>query len=101
MSRTDKTRPLWVRVNDALMVNCEPVHDHRSGPCTLPDRVTPETFWPTFTPGCSWSLTTSFAREHGGHNGCRACTDYYHRREERRRSRRRARRELRAYNGED
>ncbi len=101
MSRTDETRPLWVRVNDAPMVDCQPVHDHRFGPCTLPDRVTPDNLWPASTDGCTWSVTSSFALGRGGHHGCRACTDYYNRREERRRSRRRARRELRAWNGED
>lgn len=97
MSRTDKTRPLWVRLNDALTVNAAPAHDHRYGPCTLPDRLTRD--WDIAD--CTWELTAYFAMEHGGHNGCRACTDYYDRRERRRRSRRQARRELRAYDGED
>ena len=33
MSRTDKTKPLWVR---HLEHNPRPIHDHRFGPCDLP-----------------------------------------------------------------
>ena len=40
MSKTDKTRPWWVRIADAPMVTCAPVHDHRFGPCTLRDEIT-------------------------------------------------------------
>ncbi|GAA1654621.1 hypothetical protein [Actinoplanes couchii] len=40
MSRTDQTRPLWVRMAEKPGVTCIPVHDHRFGPCTLPERIT-------------------------------------------------------------
>ncbi|MFC7330192.1 hypothetical protein [Marinactinospora rubrisoli] len=33
MSRTDKTKPLWVRYMEH---GPRPVHDHRFGPCDLP-----------------------------------------------------------------
>ncbi|MGI5352710.1 hypothetical protein ACQEU8_31690 [Streptomyces sp. CA-250714] len=37
MSRTDKTKPLWVRHAEHAP---RPVHDHRFGPCDLPPRPT-------------------------------------------------------------
>lgn len=39
MSRTDRTKPLWVRFAEH---NPRPVHDHRYGTCDLPSRVTRE-----------------------------------------------------------
>ncbi|GGZ29643.1 hypothetical protein [Streptomyces poonensis] len=33
MSRTDSTKPLWVRYAEH---NPQPIHDHRFGPCDLP-----------------------------------------------------------------
>jgi hypothetical protein len=81
MSRTDKTRPWWVKMAERPMVTCRPQHDHRFGPCTLPERVA--------------RIADTV------HNGCRECTGYYFRREERRRSRHRSRRELRAYHGDE
>jgi hypothetical protein len=100
MSKTDKTRPLWVQLADAPMVTCVPVHDHRFGPCTLSDEVTADSAFLSWRRGkCYWG-----AVQHHLFNlsdGCRACTDYYHRREERRRGRREARLELRRYSGED
>ncbi|MFG3258963.1 hypothetical protein [Streptomyces sp. NPDC048172] len=39
MSRTDNTKPLWVRSRDH---DPRPVHDHRFGPCDLPPRPTRE-----------------------------------------------------------
>ncbi|GIG64728.1 hypothetical protein [Phytomonospora endophytica] len=35
MSRTDRTKPLWVRHAEH---DPRPVHDHRHGPCDLPPR---------------------------------------------------------------
>jgi hypothetical protein len=40
MSRTDKTKPLWVRYAEH---NPRPIHDHRYGVCDLPPRPTNET----------------------------------------------------------
>jgi hypothetical protein len=99
MSKTDKTRPWWVRVADAPMLTCVPVHDHRFGPCTLPDEITAASASVSYRPsGCYWRATDYFAFE-GGINGGRE--RHYLRREQRRRSRRQARRGLRAYHGED
>jgi len=100
MSRTDKTRPWWVKLADKPMVTCRPEHDHRFGPCTLPERINADTapiHWPTR--GCRWIVTDEFASTI--HNGCRECTGYYARREDRCRSRHQARRDLRAYRDED
>jgi hypothetical protein len=87
MSRTDKTRPWWVRMADEPMVTCVPVHDHRFGECTLPGEITADSARPA---GCHW--TTSFDRI-GRVDGAREW--YFIRREDRRRSRRGARREIR------
>jgi len=98
MSRTDKTRPWWVRMADAPMVTCVPVHDHRFGPCTLPERITAGGASLSFRRGrCYWGGTAYHLFGCGGGNdGCRECTGYYFRREERRRSRHQIRRRLRA-----
>jgi hypothetical protein len=99
MSKTDKTRPWWVRIADTPMLTCAPVHDHRFGPCTLPDEITVDSAPVNYpTGGCHWRATDRYVWE-GGVSGGREW--YYFRREERRRSRRQARRELRAYHGED
>jgi hypothetical protein len=99
MGKTDKTRPLWVRMADAPMLTCRPVHDHRFGPCTLPDEITADSASASRrTSGCYWGASDHYG--HQCHDGCRECTGYYFRREERRRSRHQARRELRAYHGE-
>ncbi|GGK81564.1 hypothetical protein Sme01_63090 [Sphaerisporangium melleum] len=100
MSKTDKTRPWWVRIADAPMVTCRPVHDHRFGPCTLPDEITPGTVdLDLRTGGCHWRAAFYFWCLYGGVDGSREWNHF--RRQERRRDRRQARRELRAYNGED
>ncbi len=39
MSRTDRTKPLWVRHTEH---HPRPVHDHRDGACDLPPRPTRE-----------------------------------------------------------
>lgn len=49
MSRTDKTKPLWVRRAEHKPW---PVHDHRFGPCDLPSKPTRERtdtrcWWPS------------------------------------------------------
>ncbi|MBB6350321.1 hypothetical protein ACWGH8_36900 [Nonomuraea muscovyensis] len=100
MSKTDKTRPWWVRMADAPMATCVPVHDHRFGLCTLPGDITADSAsLSRRTSGCHWRATDSYL--FGG--GCSGGGREWHlfRREERRRSRHRARRDLRAYHGED
>jgi hypothetical protein len=108
MSKTDKTRPGWVRMADAPMVTCLPVHDHRFGPCTLPHEITADSASLSHrTSGCYWSATAYAYHLFGYGDGGREW--YYFRREDRRRSRHQARRELRAqarrelraYHGED
>jgi hypothetical protein len=100
MSKTDKTLPWWVRLADAPMVACLPVHDHRFGPCTLPDEITADSASLCHrTSGCYWRATDYYLFDCGGVGGGREW--YCFRREERRRSRHQARRELRAHHGED
>jgi hypothetical protein len=100
MSRTDKTRPWGVKMADRPMVTCRPQHDHRFGPCTLPERIDADTTMIRRPARCCyWVVTDRFASMI--HNGCRECTGYYFRREDRRRSRHRARQELRGYRDED
>jgi hypothetical protein len=99
MSKTDKTRPWWVRVAGAPMMTCVPVHDHRFGPCTLPDEITADSASVSYrTSGCYWRATDRYVFG-GGVSGGREWSDF--RRQERRRSRHQTRRELRAYHGED
>jgi len=100
MSKTDKTRPWWVGMAEAPMVNCRPVHDHRFGPCTLPEEITADSAAMNRCgrSGCYWGATDYYLFDCGSLSGGREW--HYFRREERRRSRHQARRELRAYNGE-
>ncbi|MET7466621.1 hypothetical protein [Nonomuraea sp. NPDC005501] len=99
MSKTDKTRPWWVRMADAPMVTCLPVHDHRFGPCTLPGEITADSASLSHrTSGCRWG-PAPYVFGCGTRGGSREW--YYFRREERRRSRHQARRELRAHHGDD
>jgi hypothetical protein len=103
MSRTDKTRPWWVRLADKPGVSYVPVHDHRFGPCTLPDRVTPETASLSVQRGrCYWGGTAfHLYGDNGGNDGCRDCTGHHTRRADRRRSRHQSRRALHAYRADD
>lgn len=100
MSKTDKTRPWWVRMADEPMVNCRPAHNHRFGPCTLPTEITAASacLGQRLT-GCYWRATDHFLYDCGGVTGGREA--YHFHREARRRDRREARRALRAYHHED
>ncbi|GIH91277.1 hypothetical protein ACFFMN_09775 [Planobispora siamensis] len=85
MSKTDKTRPWWVRMADAPMVTCVPVHDHRFEPCTLPDEITAGSASLNHrTSGCHWRATAYYLFDCGGVGGGRE--GYHLRRQERRRS---------------
>ncbi len=90
MSRTDKTKPWWVRVAEH-----QPwaEHQHDAGICTLP--ATPyevDIRWS----GCHYSWWKLAFRDQCCHGcGCRMCSGYYWRREERRRSRHQAQRAAR------
>lgn len=61
MSKSDNTRPRWVRLADQPMVTVESLHDHRFGPCTLPPEVTAAGTDPQTTRGCRWVVTAAFA----------------------------------------
>ena len=100
MSRTDKTRPRWVRMADTPGVTGVAVHDHRFGPCTLPDRISADsTTAGARRGGCYWGS--------GGYHvlGCDggSCSREWqlYRRQTNRRDRYRVRRELRAYREQD
>ncbi len=96
MSKTDKTRPWWVRLADAPMVTCAPVHDHRFGPCTLTEEVTAASAsLNRRLSGCHWQATSFYLFDLGGAGGAGEWALI--RREDRRRDRRAARRELRAH----
>ncbi|GAB2601977.1 hypothetical protein Aab01nite_63170 [Paractinoplanes abujensis] len=95
MSRTDKTRPWWVQMADAPMVACKPHHDHRFGPCTLPDKITRDSAGlGDHRPGCSWQGTESYWYRRCESAGAREWA--FWRRTENRRDRHRARQALRA-----
>jgi hypothetical protein len=86
MSRTDKTRPWWVRMADAPMIACRPRHDHRFGPCTLPSEITRDTA--SLGPrraGCHWAGTSSYWFRRAESRGYREWQEQ--RRQDRRRSR--------------
>ncbi|MCP2096180.1 MULTISPECIES: hypothetical protein [Actinosynnema] len=97
MSKTDKTRPWWVRLGDAPMSSCVPVHDHRFGGCTLPAEITADTICAPGVTGCHWVVSASHGWRRCRRNGCREWSLVC--REDRRRDRHDARRALRAYLG--
>ncbi|PSL00256.1 hypothetical protein CLV63_102383 [Murinocardiopsis flavida] len=68
MSRTDKTKPLWVRYAEH---DPRPVHDHRYGACDLPPNPTRED---TAT-RCAWDHPDTLLFAHTCCSGChrRAC----------------------------
>ncbi len=95
MSRTDKTRPWWVQVVDAPGSTCEPTHDHRWGPCTLPDDIRAVRVLPgARSGGCHWAGTPAYWVRRCESHGYREWS--VQRRQDRRRSRHQARRDLRA-----
>jgi hypothetical protein len=65
MSRTDRTKPLWVRHAEH---NPRPIHDHRYGPCDLPPHPTREE---TDT-RCRWDDPGALPF---GHTCCSGCND--------------------------
>ena len=89
MSRTDKTRPWWVQLADKPMVTSVPSHDHRFGPCTLPEKVERR----SADSRCYWTATAATSCQRHD-NGAREWALL--RRADRRRSRHSARQALRA-----
>ena len=80
---------------DAPMTACRPVHDHRFGPCTLPERITAgSASVAERRDGCHWGGTQSYWFRRCESRGYREWSVF--RRVERRRSRHDARCELRA-----
>ncbi|GAA0424957.1 hypothetical protein [Streptomyces luteireticuli] len=63
MSRTDRTKPLWVRLGEH---DPRPVHDHRSGPCDLPPRPTRK----DADTRCRWEHPGSLLFRHTCCSGC-------------------------------
>jgi hypothetical protein len=83
MSHTDKTDPFWVQLRTGFH-DMEPVHDHRTTECNLPDRNTVMWGWgPDNRNDCYWSFVYAGRQT----CGCRMCTCYDERRMERRQSR--------------
>lgn len=69
MSRTDNTKPLWVRLREHAPLE---LHDHRWGDCDLPPAPTRE----EPTTRCRWAHPESMLFRHGCCAGCqkRGCT---------------------------
>lgn len=92
MSRTDKTKPLWVRYAEH---DPRPVHDHRFGPCDLP----PDPTWEDPGTRCRWEDPAVMPFGHTCCSGCnkRACIKEWQRyvKESNRRERYAGRREAR------
>lgn len=78
MSHTDKTHPWHVRMATRPGASAVPSHDHRFGPCDLPD-LTPHTAGDIST-SCYWAMGTAmlFGRDSGC--GCGWCNGQLERR---------------------
>ncbi|MGK5545431.1 hypothetical protein ACSNOH_11960 [Streptomyces sp. URMC 127] len=63
MSRTDKTKPLWVRHKEHRP---RPVHDHRFGACDLPPRPTRDASGTR----CQWEHPGALLFRHTCCSGC-------------------------------
>ena len=94
MSKTDKTRPWWVRVAETPHVTSVAVHRHETGDCDLPDRPGRPAYNPVTR--CRWAESESLWFGRDGGCGCRLCTAYYDRLWHRRNERKRVRRLLRS-----
>lgn len=90
MSRTDKTRPLWVKVADHPRF-LTGWHDHREGPCDLPTTPSFEG-WRVTGQRCTWVPSTASNVEPEHRCGCALCSGQEWRRSERRKERRQGRR---------
>lgn len=73
MSRTDKTRPLSVRVMDRRR-NLEEFHDHTDGPCDLPPRPRgrAEMLWAPGDTRCGWVASLEWLCSGEAVCGCQA-----------------------------
>lgn len=90
MSKTDKTRPFWVRGAERPLHTCVPVHRHENGVCDLPadptDSLRPGHGYDR--QGCYWTYGPDAYYGRGKGCGCPMCTAQIERRAERRRDRR-------------
>ena len=94
MSKTDKTRPWWVRVAEIPHVTCVAEHHHEVGECDLPERPGPRSFSPVTR--CHWPESSWLWAARDGGCDCRLCTAHYYRLWDRRSERTRVRRILRS-----
>ncbi len=67
MSRTDKTKPLWVRYAEH---NPRPIHDHRHGDCDLPTTPTQD----ATNTRCQWGNPYALVFSHTCCSGCQRRT---------------------------
>ena len=93
MSRTYKTRPWWVRMNDSP-AHARAAHDHRFGACDLAPLASVHLPGPAGR--CQWERNWRLVP-----CGCPLCTGQFPRRTERRRDRHEARSRLRRYGSDD
>ncbi|HEY1133279.1 MAG TPA: hypothetical protein VGE77_01765 [Nocardioides sp.] len=108
MSKTDKTKPWWLRATERPMVTCVPVHRHHAGACDLPAAPADAfggvgDWWPTAMAApegqtCYWTWTTAifYGRDRGTGCQCWMCGDTIGRRRRTRHERRQARQEFQA-----
>jgi hypothetical protein len=94
MSKTNKTRPYWVKLAERPMGSCKPFHDHTNGVCDLPDLPTGGQRLGAHC--CYWVPTQSFAYSGAARCGCQICTHQIARRIKRRRERKQGRAVTRA-----
>lgn len=82
MSKTDKTRPYWVKVRDKASYLVEN-HDHRDGVCNLPERPTPHNRadynWaaPWQSGDCQWITSAEFWSSPDALCPCKMCHGSY------------------------
>ncbi len=83
MSKTDKTKPFWVKLRHRDLFAVEE-HDHRDGICNLPDEPDVAHYGPGHQFDCRWEF-----RYTGTHTCCcrlcHRCDDYMTRLEKKRR----------------
>lgn len=102
MSKTDKTRPFWVKLADHPR-NYVEQHDHRDGVCDLPDSLNDPTTLTHFTwarGNCYYSYSPAWINSGAARCGCQFCQWPWERRASARRSRQNARREANAWRQE-
>ena len=92
MSRTDKTRPYWVKVLESTKNHIDQ-HDHRDGICDLGAvqiKGGPKWSWWSHGGSCGYTETATFLYSNYARCGCPMCSGQFDRRQERRQSRRKA-----------